>query len=208
MQQSSGISGASLVDPALRAMFEARKRVFVDLLGWDVPVLDETFEIDQFDTPSAAYLVLTGENCEHRASARLLRSDGPHILRDLFPQLCTGPVPQDEAFREITRFCIDPTLPRADRRGVRNQLVSALADFALSEGISGYSAVAPVPWFRQIAQFGWRCQQLGPCVPIDGQQLVALRIDIDQDTRAQLANAGIYCRNPQPEAYGGMELAA
>ena len=44
--------------------------------------------------------------------------------------------------------------------------------------------------------------------PIDGQQLVALRIDIDQDTRAQLANAGIYCRNPQPEAYGGMELAA
>ncbi|WP_321175030.1 acyl-homoserine-lactone synthase [Qipengyuania flava] len=208
MQQSSGINGASLVDPALRAMFEARKRVFVDLLGWDVPVLDGTFEIDQFDTPSAAYLVLTGENCEHRASARLLRSDGPHILRDLFPQLCTGPVPQDEAFREITRFCIDPTLPRADRRGVRNQLVSALADFAISEGISGYSAVAPVPWFRQIAQFGWRCQQLGPCVPINGQQLVALRIDIDQDTRAQLANAGIYCRNPQPEAYGGMELAA
>jgi len=87
MQQSSGINGASLVDPALRAMFEARKRVFVDLLGWDVPVLDGTFEIDQFDTPSAAYLVLTGENCEHRASARLLRSDGPHILRDLFPQL-------------------------------------------------------------------------------------------------------------------------
>lgn len=105
MQQSSGINGASLVDPALRAMFEARKRVFVDLLGWDVPVLDGTFEIDQFDTPSAAYLVLTGENCEHRASARLLRSDGPHILRDLFPQLCTGPVPQDEAFREITRSC-------------------------------------------------------------------------------------------------------
>ena len=61
---------------------------------------------------------------------------------------------------------------------------------------------------RQIAQFGWRCQQLGPCVSIDGQQLVALRIDIDQDTRAQLANAGIYCRNPKPEAYGGMELAA
>ena len=144
MQQSSGINGANLVDPALRAMFEARKRVFVDLLGWDVPVLDGTFEIDQFDTPSAAYLVLTGEKCEHRASARLLRSDGPHILRDLFPQLCTGPVPQDEAFREITRFCIDPTLPRADRRSVRNQLVSALADFAISEGISGYSAVAPV----------------------------------------------------------------
>ena len=44
-------------DPALRAMFEARKRVFVDLLKWDVPVLDDAYEIDQFDTPVASYLV-------------------------------------------------------------------------------------------------------------------------------------------------------
>ncbi|KZX52457.1 hypothetical protein A3711_05850 [Erythrobacter sp. HI00D59] len=203
-----GAVRSSLADPALRVMFEARKRIFVDLLKWDVPILEDTYEIDQFDTPTAVYLVLTGENGQHRASARLLRSDGPHILRDLYPQLCDQPVPQDEAFREITRFCIDPTLPRADRRDVRNQLVSALADFALSEGISGYSAVAPMPWFRQIAQFGWRCQQLGPSVLIDGQQLVALRIDIEQDTREQLANAGIYCTNSQPEAQGGMELAA
>ncbi|HWU72384.1 MAG TPA: acyl-homoserine-lactone synthase, partial [Sphingomonas sp.] len=41
-------------DPAeerevLRRMFEARKEVFVDLLGWDVPVLDGRYEIDQFD---------------------------------------------------------------------------------------------------------------------------------------------------------------
>lgn len=208
MQQSMGAVRSSLADPALRVMFEARKRIFVDLLKWDVPILEDTYEIDQFDTPTAVYLVLTGENGQHRASARLLRSDGPRILRDLYPQLCDQPVPQDEAFREITRFCIDPTLPRADRRDVRNQLVSALADFALSEGISGYSAVAPMPWFRQIAQFGWRCQQLGPSVLIDGQQLVALRIDIEQDTREQLANAGIYCTNSQPEAQGGMELAA
>ena len=32
MQQSMGAIRASLADPALRVMFEARKRVFVDLL--------------------------------------------------------------------------------------------------------------------------------------------------------------------------------
>jgi len=37
----------------LRAMFAARKEVFVDLLKWDLPVLDGRFEIDQFDTPAA-----------------------------------------------------------------------------------------------------------------------------------------------------------
>lgn len=208
MQQFSGATGAGRADPALRAMFEARKRVFVDLLGWDVPVLNDAYEVDQFDTASASYLILTGENCAHRASARLLRSDGPHILRDLFPQLCTGPVPQDEDFREITRFCIEPTLPRAERRGVRNQLVSALADHARSEGIKAYSAVAPLPWFCQIAQFGWRCQQLGPSQVVEGQELVALRIDIDQDTRKQLEESGIYCHNFRPAAYAGTELAA
>ena len=37
----------------LRAMFEDRKSIFVDLLKWDVPVLDGHFELDQFDTPAS-----------------------------------------------------------------------------------------------------------------------------------------------------------
>src|SRR3546814_12577576 len=45
-------------DAVLAAMFEARKRVFVDLLGWDVPVLAGRFEVDQFDDVHARYLVL------------------------------------------------------------------------------------------------------------------------------------------------------
>ncbi len=32
-----------------RSMFEERKRVFVDLLRWDVPVVAGRYEIDQFD---------------------------------------------------------------------------------------------------------------------------------------------------------------
>ena len=27
-----------------------RKRLFVDLFGWDVPVADDAYEVDQFDT--------------------------------------------------------------------------------------------------------------------------------------------------------------
>lgn len=57
----------------LAAMFEARKRVFVDLLGWDVPVLAGRFEMDQFDDSQACYLVLTdgaGEHLGWRACSR------------------------------------------------------------------------------------------------------------------------------------------
>ena len=33
----------------LETMFADRKRLFVDLFGWDVPVVDDQYEMDQFD---------------------------------------------------------------------------------------------------------------------------------------------------------------
>ena len=68
-------------DDVLRAMFAARKDVFVDLLGWDVPILGGRFEIDQFDDEHANYLVVTGPNGGHRASARLLPTTAATTLR-------------------------------------------------------------------------------------------------------------------------------
>src|SRR5437868_10005838 len=92
--------------PSLHAMFEARKQVFVDLLKWNVPVLDGRFEIDQFDDEHALY-VLAGDGAgRHLGSARLLPTTRDHILGSLFPELCSGPVPRGEHVFEITRFCL------------------------------------------------------------------------------------------------------
>ena len=93
-----------LSDQALRLMFEARKRVFVDILKWDVPVLQDRYEIDQFDTTDADYLILTDETEAHIASARLLRTDRAHILGELFTFLCEEALPSGATTREITRF--------------------------------------------------------------------------------------------------------
>jgi N-acyl-L-homoserine lactone synthetase len=79
---------------AMRGMFAARKAVFVDLLGWDVPVLNDQYEIDQFDNEHARYLILTDGDGGHLASTRLLPTHRPHILDSLFPSLCAGPVPR------------------------------------------------------------------------------------------------------------------
>src|SRR3546814_7448538 len=103
----------------LRAMFAARKEVFVDLLKWDLPVLDGRFEIDQFDTPAAHYLILADEWGRHRASARLLPTDSSHLLGDLYPFLCDGPVPAGPNVREITRFCLDRNQTAGERRMAR-----------------------------------------------------------------------------------------
>ncbi len=179
-------------DAAMRAMFAARKRVFVDMLQWDLPVLEDMYEVDQFDTPAAEYLILLGDGGEHRASARLLPSTEPHLLGDLYPWLCDEAVPRGPAIWEISRFCIDPDQTPSERRGARDELVTALADYALRHGISDFTGVAEWGWFQKIMRFGWSCRSLGNAADEGVSKLVALRIRIDADTKAGLERAGTW----------------
>lgn len=177
---------------ALEAMFVARKEVFVDLLGWDVPVIAGEYEVDQFDDPHARYMVLLDGNGRHRASARLLPTDRPHILDTLYPDLCEEAVPRGPDVFEVTRFCLDRHQTTAERREARNQLIAGLAMSALANGVRRYTGVADVPWFNQVRTFGWRCRSLGAPRLHRRHMLGALCIDIDDHVMAGLASAGIY----------------
>jgi len=192
--------GRPQVDDALpRAMFEARKRVFVDLLGWDVPVLGGRYERDQFDTPDASYLMLAGDDGRHRASARLLPTTRPHILDTLFAELCDEPLPRGETVYEITRFCLDRSLNARCRRAARDELIGALATFALDQGITLYTGVAEPGWLDQILAFGWRCRLLGAPRLVAGTRLGAVAIEIDAETPRLLERCGIRCPQPTGE---------
>jgi acyl-homoserine lactone synthase len=178
-------------DAVMRAMFEARKRVFVDLLGWDVPVLAGKYELDQFDDPHARYLILADSDQNHLASARLLPTTRPHILDTLFAELCDGPSPKGPGTWEITRFCLDRSLRAAERRRWRDALVTGLAHYALEHHITTYTGVAEKGWLDQILAFGWDAKPLGQPKTIDGMTLGALRIEIRIETPALLAANGI-----------------
>lgn len=176
---------------AMRAMFEARKRVFIDLLKWDIPALDGRFEVDQFDGGDAIYLILTDSQGRHLASSRLLPTTQPGILNSLYLELCDGGVPMGAKIFEITRFCLSPDLRAADRRACRDTLVTALAQFALESGIETYTGVAELVWLRQILSFGWECSLLGNPKTVGKTTLGALRINIGEDIIARLESAGI-----------------
>jgi N-acyl-L-homoserine lactone synthetase len=175
-----------------RSMFEERKRVFVDLLRWEVPVIAGRYEIDQFDNDRAVYIVVTGDDGEHRASARLLPTTHDHILGTIFPDLCDEAPPRGTAILEITRFCLARKLRARERLEVRNQLVTALVEYALAHQIRSFTGVAEWPWFQQILSFGWTCRPLGLPTFEDGRSLVALQIDVDDRTREQLRASGIF----------------
>lgn len=180
----------------LRAMFAARKSVFVDLLKWDVPVIDDTYEVDQFDDEHATYLILTDAAGGHLASARLLPTLRPHILDSLYAALCERTPPRAADTYEITRFCLDRALSARARRAARDTLVVALAEHALANAIDNYTAIAEIGWFQQILAFGWQCTPLGLPRICDGRMLAALQIAIDAETPVQLAAAGIVADVP------------
>jgi acyl-homoserine lactone synthase len=185
-------------DDALRTMFAARKRVFIDLLKWDLPALDGRYEIDGYDNEHAHYLILLDQSGSHLGSTRLLPTTRPHILGDLFPMLCEGSVPMGPRTYEITRFCLDRSLRAAARRTVRNRLITAIVSHALSEGIDRYTGVAEVSWLQQILGFGWDCRLLGRPLPLPRPcgTIGALDIRITGDTPALLDAAGIWSPVP------------
>jgi acyl-homoserine lactone synthase len=160
-------------------------------LKWEVPVLAGRYEVDQFDDQHAVYLVLSDDEGRHLASARLLATMRPHILDSLFPFLCSGPPPAGADCLEITRFCLDRRLRAAERRRLRDQLVLAIAQYAIDQRIRTYCGVAELGWYQQILAMGWRCRPLGCPRIVEGRTLGALEIEIDGDTLGLLARQGI-----------------
>lgn len=192
--------GATAGDAVMRAMFEARKRVFVDLLGWDLPILAGRYEVDQFDDIHARYLILTDSDGQHLASARLLPTERPHLLGSLFAALCDAPPPNGPSIWEITRFCLDRRLRAGERRRWRDVLVHGIANYALEQGITRYVGVAEPAWREQILGFGWEAHALGPIGTVGGMCLGALQIEIRPETPALLAASGIQPQVPPAEA--------
>src|SRR3546814_10046500 len=130
----------SLADVRQASMFADRKRLFVDLMRWSVPVVDCHYEIDQFDDADALYLIAV-EDGEHVGSMRLLHTDRPHILDTLFPELCLTGVPTGSDIAEITRLCLPCRLGTARRLEIRNRLISAMVDHAAAAGIISLTGV-------------------------------------------------------------------
>lgn len=164
----------------LADMWRDRKRVFVDMLNWDVPVEENAFEIDQFDDEHAQYMVVSDETrSEHLASVRLLPTERPHILSDVFPQLCAGPIPRGRHVWEITRLCISPSVGflRESLR-LRQQIAIGSSEFALANGVTHFTNITLVSHLPQVVAVGWDAEPLGYPQRINGMDLVATLIEI------------------------------
>lgn len=170
----------------LAQMHQDRKRVFVDRLGWEVPVLEGQYEIDQFDGERAVYLVAVDEAGRHAGSVRLLPTLHPHLLADVFPHLCERGVPRGPDIWEITRLCTAPDL--ADPGPVRQALLVGVVEFALLNGVRRYTCMTHVPHLCAVMAVGWDCEPLGLPQPDGGIMVGAIVINVTPETLSLVRN--------------------
>jgi N-acyl-L-homoserine lactone synthetase len=161
-------------------MHRHRRQVFVDRFGWELPVAEGGLEIDQFDGERAVYLLALDEAGRLTGSLRLLPSQGPHLLGDIFPYLCEAGVPRGEDVWEVSRFCTDPEL--ADPRLARKQLLVGLVEYALLYGVSRFTCVTHMVGLQQLVGIGWDATPLGLPQGQGAAQVGALAIDITPET--------------------------
>jgi acyl homoserine lactone synthase len=143
-----------LVDALLRF----RKKLFVDLLAWDLPVTNGR-ERDQFDNAAAIHCALFAD--EHLTGGfRAIRSDHEYLAQSVFPHLATlGRFPRRRDVWEISRFGV---LPGRRRLQTARTNYALMFHFAQRRQASALVAVVDVNHERFLGMLGIRTRRYGP----------------------------------------------
>jgi len=148
----------------LESMFRLRHEIFVERLGWKIQTFNG-LEQDQFDQPGTIYLVRRNAAGEVVACTRMLRSDQPNLLKDVFPELVDGDVPSSPMIWEASRLAVDHrkeklrSLP--GNWNLCGELFCGIQEFAMWVGATNIVSVSDVRLERILKIGGWQPQRLG-----------------------------------------------
>ncbi len=131
-----------------RHLFLFRTRLFIDELGWPLPVQDGV-ERDQFDTSNAIYCVLF-EADRIVGCFRAISCDLPYLGKTIFPHLATArSYPSSPHNLEISRFGITSSHQSASAR-----LYSLMLRLALDREADSLVAIADLSHERLLNRMG------------------------------------------------------
>ena len=149
----------------IAAQHKLRYRAIIERQQWDVPVING-LEYDNYDNPSAIYLIYRDKNLVARGVARLCHTDRPFMFKEVFPHMCEqGPVPVGHDILEGSRFCIDRDLPIDMRRRVAAEIVCSSLEYCLAFGVKKMIGVMyPVYWKNLFSDNGLEVTWLGSSV--------------------------------------------
>jgi acyl-homoserine lactone synthase len=166
----------------LDQQFRMRRDVFVAERGWKD--FDRgAYEMDQYDTEDAVYLVSLDARDAVIGGMRLYPTLKPHLMSETFAHMVDGPIPQRCDIMELTRFAL-----AADARNSRTycELFLGLLEYGLGEGLSGTMALMRTLRIPVIQNLGMTVRPLGLPQDIDGEPQTAVLIEMSEDSLARV----------------------
>jgi N-acyl-L-homoserine lactone synthetase len=167
MIEAFSLATAHFFQDALASQAKLRYEVFVRQRGLAHSSFDD-LEFDEFDTPSAVYLVWRDDDKIVRGLARLLRTDRPYMLASYWPHLVeSGDLPSSDSIWEVTRVCVDKSVKPEQRMTIFPQLLCAIAEFLEARDGCGMIGVTRQHLLSHFLRQG--IEWLGRPAPIEGE---------------------------------------
>ena len=168
-----------------------RHKIFVDTLGWNLPTLGG-LERDQFDRADTVYVIASQIDGVVCGCARLLPTTRAYLLAEVFPGLMNGmSLPCAPDVWELSRFstkCVEgpAALSRDEARRHFYAFFAAVVDAATTRGATRLITFTALGLERIVRAMGVHTHRIGPPQLIDGEPVLALWIELDDQTRIAL----------------------
>lgn len=190
MMQATMHDGGRLPAEIDDALARYRYRVFVEQLGWELPVVDGCMERDQFDRNDTIYVIARDDSGSICGCARLLPTTRPYLLKELFPFLLAKPMlpPEDAGTWELSRFAAH--LSGDDPEWAIRPMLALVVRQALRLGAHRLVAVTFLSMERLFRRIGVHAHRAGPARRIDNRMVVACWLDLDACTLSVLGIHG------------------
>jgi N-acyl-L-homoserine lactone synthetase len=180
---------AALPAPLLAALWRYRYRVFVETLGWRLGC-EPGCERDQFDRADTVHVIAQSDaraDAPIVGYARLLPTDRPYLLADVFPQLLgTLPAPASSEIWELSRFAavdLDARHPGATPAASRFSsaaavaLIDAALKWAAARGARRLITTSPLGVERLLRAAGYHASRAAAPQRIEDDWLFACWIE-------------------------------
>lgn len=162
--------------------FRLRHDIYVKQRKWMALDRPDGREIDQFDTDDAVYLFCLDKG-QLIGAMRALPTLSPTLLSDIFPDLSIrGPIQRPDVY-ELSRVFVVP-----ERRGehagprVETLLLTAITEYGVSIGLTGFSIVLESWWLPRFERCGWKAHPLGLPQMMDDMAVLAVLVDCNEAT--------------------------
>jgi acyl homoserine lactone synthase len=161
------------------ALAAYRYRIFIERLGWPLQQRRQRQERDQFDRPDTLYVVALDADGVICGCARLLPTDQPYLLAEVFPHLLLH-APHSQQIWELTRFA-------ADAPDVTRMLLNAVLARARQGGAHKLLTFSPLAVERLLLRHGLVAERIGTPHELDGKTVCAYSIDLNVVLRRDAA---------------------